>query len=508
MNLPEQELLSHLSALKDSELLYERGIYPKSNYIFKHALTREVVYDSIIAKRKKKLHEEIGKTIEELYKDNLGEHYEVLSGHYFLSENYLKGAEYSRLASRKAEKAASLNDAITHAKKRITSLEKLPETDNVQKQIIDARVVLGLYMTQLNYHIEAKEAIDPIVDLAIRSNYKRRLCQIYTILGSYHLFVEDNYSGAFKVLEEALKLSEEVKDILTSALASFWFGAALSNNCQFERALGYFQTILDINLAARNLWGTAVIKSMLAYFSYYNHGKINLQFKTTGEGLRIAEESGDIYSKALAYSSHGISCYGKGLLEEAQKYLLKGAAFCEKIDYHSWNAFSRFNLGETCFGMCNFSKSKEHYEKSSWLLENIRLFPSWANLVKVGVAKSKVMNKERDVDLESLFAYSRNNKVKILEGWIRRYIGEILLNIDDHNLSDAEHWIQNAIEADQRNRMMFHLGQDYALFAELFKRKGGSQKARENLGKAIEIFKECGADGWVEKYEKELAALS
>jgi len=82
------------------------------------------------------------------------------------------------------------------------------------------------------------------------------------------------------------------------------------------------------------------------------------------------------------------------------------------------------------------------------------------------------------------------------------------LNIDDHNLSDAEHWIQNAIEADQRNRMMFHLGQDYALFAELFKRKGGSQKARENLGKAIEIFKECGADGWVEKYEKELAALS
>jgi class 3 adenylate cyclase len=53
MGLPEQKLLSHLSALKDSELLYERGIYPKSNYVFKHALTREVVYDSIIAKKRK-----------------------------------------------------------------------------------------------------------------------------------------------------------------------------------------------------------------------------------------------------------------------------------------------------------------------------------------------------------------------------------------------------------------------------------------------------------------------
>jgi predicted ATPase len=51
---PEKELLSHLSILKDSELLYERGIYPQSTYIFKHTLTREVVQDSILAKRKKK----------------------------------------------------------------------------------------------------------------------------------------------------------------------------------------------------------------------------------------------------------------------------------------------------------------------------------------------------------------------------------------------------------------------------------------------------------------------
>jgi hypothetical protein len=51
--LLEQELLSHLSVLKDSELLYERGIYPETTYIFKHALTREVVYDSILTHRKK-----------------------------------------------------------------------------------------------------------------------------------------------------------------------------------------------------------------------------------------------------------------------------------------------------------------------------------------------------------------------------------------------------------------------------------------------------------------------
>jgi hypothetical protein len=54
---------------------------------------------------------------------------------------------------------------------------------------------------------------------------------------------------------------------------------------------------------------------------------------------------------------------------------------------------------------------------------------------------------------------------------------------------------------------MFWLGKDYALYAGLFKREGDRLKAQENLGKAIEILKECGADGWVEKYEKELALL-
>jgi class 3 adenylate cyclase/tetratricopeptide (TPR) repeat protein len=506
MNLPEQELLSQLSVLKDSELLYERGIYPQSNYIFKHALTREVIYDSILAKRKKKLHEEIGNTVEELYKDNLSEHYEVLSEHYLLSENYSKSAEYSRFASRKAEKTVSFNDAIAYTRKRVTSLERLPQTEDIQKQIIDARVVLGLYMIQMNYHAEAKEAIYPIIDSAISHKYKRRLCQIYTILGSYHFLVEDNYPGAFKALEEALKISEEVKDFVSLVFASYWYGIALGWNCEFERSANYLQKALDINMAVKNLWGIVVMKNSLAYFSYFYNGRIDLQFETTNDALRIAEEGGDIISKAYSYVHHGISCFGKGFLEEAQKHLLKGAAFCERINLHSWNGAGRFHLGDIYFEMGDFSKSKEHYEKGILVWERNRLVPSWANLAKVGLARSKVMNGEKDVNLESLYAYSQNNKMKVIEGWFQRYIGEILLNVDDQHISEAEHWIQKAIETDQRNRMMFHLGKDYALYA-LFKRKGDRLKAQENLGRAIEIFKECGADGWVVKYEKELGAL-
>jgi class 3 adenylate cyclase/tetratricopeptide (TPR) repeat protein len=506
--LPEKELLSYLSILKNSELLYERGIYPQSNYVFKHALTREVVYDSILAKRKKKLHEEIGNAIEELYRDNLSEQYEVLSEHYFLSVNYLKSAEYSRFASKKAEKKASLNDAIAYARKRVTSLERLPRTEDVEKQIIDTRTVLGLYIAQMNYYIEAKEAIDPIVDLAVRRNYKRRLCQIYTILGVYYSYVEEDYPRAFKTLEEALKISEEVKDIVSLVLASQWYGCALGWHCEFERSRNYLQIGLDINLAANNLWGIGIIKSNLVYFSYWQQGRIDLAFRTSNEGLQIAEESGDIYTKAMACVIHGASCYGKGLLEEAEKFLLKGLEFCERINLHAWDGGAQFHLGETYFEMGDFPRSKEHCQKGTWAFERNRLFPSMVGFGRVASTRSKVMTKEKDVDLESLYVHSRNNKVKAIEGWIQRHIGEILLNIDEQHISEAEHWIQKAIEADQRNRMMFHLGKDYSLYVELFKRKGDRAKTQENLRKAIGLFKECGADGWVVKAERQLATIS
>jgi len=134
--------------------------------------------------------------------------------------------------------------------------------------------------------------------------------------------------------------------------------------------------------------------------------------------------------------------------------------------------------------------------------------PSFSNLCKIGSARAKIMNSEKDINLESIYDYHDKRRYRFVEGVIARYIGEILLNIDDQHVSEAEDWIKKAIEADRKNDMMWHLGRDYALYAELFKRKSEQPKVRENLGKAIEILRECGADGWVDKYEKELASVS
>jgi len=505
--LSEKELLSNLSVLKDSELVFERGVFPESTYIFKHALTREVVYGSILTKRKKKLHEEIGDAIEELYKNNIDEHYGVLAEHYSESENHEKAAIYLELAAKKTGKSGSLTEAIAYTNKLISSLERLPRTDEFQKMIIDAKTLLGLRMIEMNYFIEAKEAIAPIIDMALESNYEKRISQIFTIIGSYELCIEENLPKALAHLEKALKVSEKTQDYYSSSAANYWLGYALSYNCEFDKASYHLERTIDLFVRANIPGWVSSVKALLSYFVYFFRGSINLAYQTSHEAVRAAEQTGDRFSKLVAYSCHGFSCYGKGFLEEATNYLLKGIDFSARIKHFYFLPTVNEFFGEIYSEIGKYQTAIDHYKKAIWFREQSKLFPSFAKLTKIALSRTMVLNNERDIYMESLYEYVSENKMKQCDGWMRRHIGEILLNIDDQHISEAEEWIKKAIKADKMNGMMFHLGRDLSLYAELFKRKGDQSKARETLGKSIEILKECGADGWVEKYEKELAKL-
>ena len=503
--LPEQELLSRLSISKDSELLYERGIYPQSTYIFKHALTQEVVYDSILTNRKKRLHGEIGKAIEHLYKQNIDEHYGVLTEHFIQSGDYEKGSEYSRLAGEKAQKAASFIEAIEYAKKRVACLERLPATEVTQMRIIDARTRLAGYNISLTHHLEAKDAVAPVLDLAVKLNYQKRLPMIYIAMGMHSHWVEGDYSEGYRYLNEALVISEKTKDSTCLWFANLFLGETLSLNCEFEKGLGYLEKSLDLGVLENNPIEIEFAKSCICAFNYILRGSLDLAYQISKESLLMAQDSGDIYLKAAAHSSYGMSCYCKGLFDDAKNSLLKGLTFSKKLGQLGWKTLVCGFLGHLYFDMGEFKRAQDYYKEGVSTLEHARLYSFWVNMWKVSIVRSKVLSNEKNINLVEVFEYYRNINPRAGKGWAARYIGEILLNIDDQYRSEAEDWFKKAIEADKRNGTMWSLGADYASYAELFKQRGDLERAKQKLNKAIEIFKECGADGWVEKYEKEKA---
>jgi class 3 adenylate cyclase/tetratricopeptide (TPR) repeat protein len=507
IGIDKQKLLDHLRVLKDSELLFERGIYPDSTYIFKHALTRDVVYDSILMKKRKQLHEEIGNAIEELYRPKIDEHYGNLINHFQISENYRKVADYSRLACKKAENALILHDATDYAKKWIVALETMPQTGELQDEIIDARTDLGFFLFQMSNMAEAKESIDPIVETVLKKNLKNKYGQVCIIIGSYKYMVEENLAESMQYLEEAIKISQEADDLITSAYAQYMLGLVLSFNCEFEKAIHYFGTLLNLSIALEFPWRISAMKSNLSVYGYDYHGLVAQGYQTSEDAIRIAEDSGDIYSKAMAYASHGASCYHKGFFKEAKKYLNTGIDFTARIKMFAHNAMAHQYLAHCYFDLKNYEKAQHHYCRAIQVREHSRLFPSSANLNRIALTRAKLLGGEKDINLELLYQYVRQNRVRIYNGCMARYIGDILLHLDECHLTAAEEWIAKAIEADKRNGMRCDLGWDYALYGEFFKAKGEPSKAKQFLGKAIEIFKACGADGWVRKAEETLEQI-
>ncbi len=217
IRLPEEDLLRRLSILKDAELLYERGLFPDSTFVFKHALTREVVYETLLEKKKKQIHIDIGKAIEVVYKDNLEEQYGAMAEHFEGGGDYEKGAQYYRWAASRARRTSVYTEAIAFSGKRVACLEKLPTAIEIQKQVIDARVALANNCISLNHYVEARDAVVPVFDLIHEFDYQKRLPAIYFVMAVYLDMVEEkqNKTEARRYLMEAQRLALEEKDYLS-----------------------------------------------------------------------------------------------------------------------------------------------------------------------------------------------------------------------------------------------------------------------------------------------------
>jgi len=507
-DLPEQELLIHLSALKDAELLYERGIYPRTSYIFRHALTREVVYNSILDRRRKGLHHLIGKAIENLHQDDLAAHWEVLFEHFFQSEDYAKAADYSKRAAKKAEKNAFFPGAMSYGRHRIVSLEHLPQSEAVLKEIIDARTTFGLYTFQLFDFRTAREAIDPIAERALSMGYKKRLAQILTILGCHSLWVEEDFPAAFENLEKAVQISGEVHDIVSGFFANQWLGFTHAFCCRFEKAMECFQRALEVNVSVNNLWGICAVKSSISGYVYNVRGQISKAFETSEDIVSIAEKSGDIYSKSIAYAALGLSCFHKGLLDQAEKHLGEGIAWSERSNFSWMVANIRFTLGHIFFARKRYRESMIQFKAAARILQQLGLEPSLVGYTGALVMLASGMCGENTPEPEFLFKVASENRLPFQEGSIWRCIGITLSQCLDEAMEKARIALEKAIEADTRNGTRWSLAMDYLAYADLLDRGGSETTARDNQGKALAVFEECGADGWSREVERRLTTNS
>jgi class 3 adenylate cyclase/tetratricopeptide (TPR) repeat protein len=167
--LTEDQLERMLSVLRNGEFIYEQPALPEAEYTFKHALTQEVAYNSLLTQRRKLLHERAASAIESFYEDRLDDHVEELAHHYSRSENAGKALDYLLKAGENAAQRSASREALERFEAGLKLLAAMPASPARDRQELATRVAILWPLGE----VEGPAAAE------IESNLKRaeELCQ-------------------------------------------------------------------------------------------------------------------------------------------------------------------------------------------------------------------------------------------------------------------------------------------------------------------------------------------
>jgi predicted ATPase len=141
---PDEELQRLLAHLQGEEFIYEQPAFPESAYTFKHALTQEVAYNTVLLERRRMLHERAAQAIEALFAERLPEHYHALAHHYRRSANTTKAIDYLHRAGQQAVERSAYAEAVSHLTTAVDLLTALPESHARNQQELVVQMTLGM----------------------------------------------------------------------------------------------------------------------------------------------------------------------------------------------------------------------------------------------------------------------------------------------------------------------------------------------------------------------------
>jgi predicted ATPase len=162
---PLENLLRELNRL---EFVYERIVGDGVVYVFRHALTQETAYGSLLERQRRIHHGTVGQALEQLFRGRSDEVAELLAFHFGRSEETEKAVDYGILAAEKAQRRWANNEALTYFNEAVHRLDRLPDTEANRLRRIDAVLKQSEVEYALGQYTEHLQALERIRSLSTR----------------------------------------------------------------------------------------------------------------------------------------------------------------------------------------------------------------------------------------------------------------------------------------------------------------------------------------------------
>ena len=313
-----EELKSSLINLQGLEFIYEKRLFPELEYIFKHALTQEVAYNSLLQKRRKEIHGKIGAAIEDLYPDRLEEYYELLAYHYVRSDNMETAFKYLDLANQQAARLNAMEDARSYFEAAMKILDTQPDTELNRQRRVALLVNQWLVFTLLFRFTDYFDILKPYEQMAIDLGDPELLGRFYVSMGGCHWWI-GNYDQAIQTLSKAAKLCEASGAFVYAAMAANILQWAYLFKGDFAQAVKVKEKVL-LNIEQRFNLRAYVWAFVVASWAYMSLERWDEATENGKEALKVAEEFSDHSLIAFAAANLCQAYCFKGELNRAIEY--------------------------------------------------------------------------------------------------------------------------------------------------------------------------------------------
>jgi class 3 adenylate cyclase/tetratricopeptide (TPR) repeat protein len=344
-----------LGDLKSLELIYEKAYLPEISYMFKHALTHDVAYSTLLLERRKGLHQLVAAAVEELYSDRLAEQYETLAHHYYEGADWEKALDYLHKAAVKAAAAYANQDALGYFERALEAAERLGDVPlETLAEIYSGKAEVCFVINEWN---QAVASYSTLVELARNAGDRTIEGMALGGLGFSYVLAHD-FEAADAAAADAMRAANELDDdaVRVGAMMTITFLEALRG-----RPAGAVEYAERTSALARKTDQPfyECFCDELFILGYSWRSLHELAHRNALEGVARAEHYGLADPLAFNKWAQGVAFASNGRYSDAIVGLEDAIAFCERIGDKAVRSRCWNTLGWVHGELCDFGPAVE-----------------------------------------------------------------------------------------------------------------------------------------------------
>ena len=524
----EERIDSELHQLERLDLIRTRSLQPEIEYMFKHALTQEVVYNSLLKKERRGIHEQIAQVIETVFKDRLVEFNETLAYHFARGQSTAKAVDYLIKSGEKSLARYAVEEAHEYFKKAYDILRPRDRLSDEEKVIlIDLLNSWGYAFYYLGDFGKLIELFKNHQETAESLEDKAKTGMFYSWFGIGE-FLAGSPEVSYKLLIQGLKFGEKTNNLNVVGYACAWLPFACGELGYFDEGIEYGQRAQEIAKSFPNDQ-YLFYKSMggLCFLNYfkgdisevfkgakrlieYGDGQVHSRSRVYGHFFKAlghlaigdfgsAQETSKLGMKIATepfYAAHlmlslALSYLFDNKLQEAEMSFKEEISYSEKHGIGEWVVACQMFLAPILIAKGCMQQGDEMIKKARKTLSRKNRRPAFA-------ISEYILG---EINLQIATGPKPSFSI------IAKNIGFLIKSVPFAGRKAEEHLIRS-ITLFREMGMKGYLGLAFLSLGMLYKATNRTEEAKSKIMEAINIFKEYEAQGYLEQANEALESLN